>query len=89
MYDDIIDGNDQICSECWWSTGNKSAAAIGHIYCSLYKQDYNEGYRCNSWRHRFTRVASKTETLKNADLKNIKPVKQKINLIKGIVCLRT
>lgn len=72
MYDDIIDGNDQICSACWWSTGQNHIAAVGRIYCSLYKRDYDEKYRCESWRHIWTRS---TETPK------VKPVKQKINLI--------
>lgn len=79
MYDDIIDGNDQICLKCWWSTGTKTAADVGHIYCSLYKKDFDEKYRCYSWRHRYTRS---TETPKNkkADVNQIRTPKWKFKL---------
>ncbi len=74
MYDDIIDGNDQICSACWWSTG-KIVLPAGHIYCSLYKKNLDEKYGCDSWRHRFTR-----EILEKADVDKIRAPKWKFNL---------
>lgn len=60
MYDDIIDGNNQICSACWWSTG-KTIATVGHAYCSLYKKEYDEKYRCGSWRKRYTMSLAEAE----------------------------
>jgi hypothetical protein len=58
MYNDIIEGNNQICKDCWWATvqGNNPVAKVGNVYCSLYKQEYKENYVCKSWRHRSTRA---------------------------------
>jgi hypothetical protein len=72
MFNDIIEGKDQSCSNCWWSTGGEPIAEVGKVYCSLYKKDHDDRYWCHSWRHRWTR-AKETPV-------NNKPPKFKFNL---------
>ena len=60
MFNDIIDGNDKICLNCWWSAKrnnpNNPVSPPGKSYCTLNKKDYDDYYTCESWRHKSLRT---------------------------------